>query len=146
MLSIQFPFSDSVQFEASKTLHRIGDSGCIHRYIPDIWHVHDTSRTSRRASILLVPQPMKQSPGLTSARVNDLRRTWWLMLPQISTTAKYFRYGVVANISRSHNLRDQVPRSPGFDSLYRSFFLQPVGITTLVVSTFFLQSSLSAGG
>ena len=30
------------------------------------------------------------------------------------------RYGVVANISRSHNLREKVPRSPGFDSLYRS--------------------------
>ncbi|KAH7141303.1 hypothetical protein B0J13DRAFT_56299 [Dactylonectria estremocensis] len=34
------------------------------------------------------------------------------------------RYGVMANISRSHNLREQlVPRSSGFDSLYRSLFL-----------------------
>ncbi|RSL64350.1 hypothetical protein CEP53_004112 [Fusarium sp. AF-6] len=44
------------------------------------------------------------------------------------------RYGVVANISRSHNLREKVPRSPGFDSLYRSFyFLQPFLLDDLLL-------------
>ena len=36
----------------------------------------------------------------------------------------HIRYGVVANISRSHlQAEGLVPRSPGFDSLYRSLYL-----------------------
>ncbi|RSL75396.1 hypothetical protein CEP51_010897 [Fusarium floridanum] len=46
------------------------------------------------------------------------------------------RYGVVANISRSHNLREKVPRSPGFDSLYRiRLVFLSCSLTILVIST-----------
>ncbi|KAJ0154303.1 Transcription initiation factor TFIID subunit 5 [Fusarium oxysporum f. sp. albedinis] len=40
---------------------------------------------------------------------------------EVETSTNHFRYGVVANISRSHlQAEGLVPRSPGFDSLYRS--------------------------
>lgn len=50
----------------------------------------------------------------------------WLLFPLFHWGYHYhifrlfpIRYGVVANISRSHNQRDQNPRSLGFDSLFR---------------------------